>query len=233
MYRNTVLAVDDDSPLCGFLRQSLEREGYQVLVANTTEEAQTTVRETPIDLLLLDVKIPNAGGIGFCRWVRSESNNPRLPVLMMSVLGSENDRVAGLEAGADDYLCKPFSLAVLSAHIRALLRRSGQMESSVKSGDIVINYGTCQVTIQGKPIHLSPKEYDILNVFLKNPGKLLSRRALCEMVWGCESINSYDRIDKYVLILRGKLGNYGNCIKTAWGLGYRYIPIKASPNKPK
>jgi two-component system phosphate regulon response regulator PhoB len=227
MHRNTVLTVDDDSPLCGFLRQSLEREGYQVLVANTTEEAQATVKETPVDLLLLDVKVPNVGGIGLCRWIRSESNNPRLPVLMMSVLGSENDKVNGLEAGADDYLCKPFSPAVLAARVRALLRRTGHMEPSVELGDISINYGTCQVKVKNAIIHLSPREYDILNVFVKNPGKLLTRKALCEMVWGDEGIiQSYDRIDKYILILRHKLNECGNYIKTAWGLGYRFIPPK-------
>jgi len=231
MYKNTVLAVDDDSPLCGLLRKSLEREGYQVLVANTTEEAQTTVKETPVDILLLDVRVPDAGGLKFCRWVRTESGKGDLPVLMMSVLGSENDKVTGLEAGADDYLCKPFSHAVLMARIRALLRRTGHMETIVKAGDLTINFGSCQVTLGERNIHLSPKEYDILCALIRHPGKLLTRRALCEMVWGPDSSKSYDRVDKYILILRIKLEYCSSYIQTAWGLGYRFIPNNST--KPR
>jgi two-component system response regulator ResD len=224
MYKNTVLTVDDDFPFCDFLRQSLEREGYQVLAANTTEEAQTAMKEKPVDLLLLDVRVPDIGGLKFCRWVRSQSGRGDLPVLMMSVLGSEDDRVIGLEAGADDYLCKPFSQSILFARIHALLRRTGHMENIVKTADLTINFGACQVTVQGQRVHLSPKEYDILSAFVKHPAKLLTRRALCDMVWGSGYPGPYDRIDKYILILRSKLGDCGVYIQTAWGLGYRFIP---------
>ena len=224
MFKNTILTVDDDSSFRELVKTSLERVGYQVLMAATTEEAMGLIQTAPVDLILLDVRIPTVGGLEFCRWLRSNSGKPDLPVLMVSVLQSEDDKVRGLDAGADDYLPKPFPNSLLVAHMNAILRRSGRMVTSVTAGDITLNFETMELTVMGQKTSLSRKEFEVLASFAKHPGKLLTRHALCEMVWGAGSPWTEDRVDKYVRLLRLKLGECANYIQTVWGLGYRWAP---------
>jgi len=230
MFKNTVLAIDDDLPFCDYLRRSLEKEGFQVLVVNTTEEAQLAMKSRPIDVMLLDVKVPSVGGIQFCQWLRAQSEKKNIPIVMVSVLGSEDDKVRGLEAGADDYIPKPFHSSVLVARIRAVLRRSGVLTSILTAGEITINLDTRKVQVQKSEPNFSPKEFDLLTILVRHKDKLLTRQFLCDAVWGSSNMEYLDRVDKYVKLLRDKLGPCAHYLETVWGLGYRFVP--KAPQSP-
>ncbi len=225
----TILIVEDEQDLNNLVRRHLEDEGHQVLQAF---DGQTAVRDSVQshpDLIILDWMLPGLDGLEVCRRVRRESI---APILMLTARSEEIDRVLGLEVGADDYLTKPFSIRELLARVHALLRRveldqtagqPGETASPViKAGPLQVDPSAHVVTVAGRPVELAPKEFDLLELLVRHPGRAVSRDYLVEKVWGYDANGSDRTVDTHVLRLRKKLGPVGDRIETVWGLGYRF-----------
>src|SRR3981189_1163322 len=178
-----ILVADDEPQIRRVLRSTLSSHGYVIIQAKTGEEAVEAVRKAKPDLILLDVNMPGIGGIEACREIRRGSD---APIIMLTVRNAERDKVAALDAGADDYVVKPFSIEELLARIRAALRRysPGDALPSFVSKDLAINFETRQVTVRDRDVHLTPKEYDVLKHLVANQGKPLTHRRLLQAVWG-------------------------------------------------
>ncbi|WP_026360164.1 response regulator transcription factor [Amycolatopsis nigrescens] len=216
-----VLVVDDDPDVRESLRHSLEFEGYQVDTAGDGEQALRQVdREERPDLAIVDVMMPGTDGLETCRRLRAGGD--RMPVLMLTARDGLGDRITGLDAGADDYLVKPFALEELLARLRALLkqnRRSGQLEV-LRFEDLQLVTATREVTRAGRPIALTPTEFDLLRCFLASPGRVLTRSFLQQRVWGHD--HNTNNLDVYLGYLRRKteLGGGGRLLHTVRGVGF-------------
>jgi len=219
-----ILVVDDERAVRESLRRALELEGYEVELASDGEEALGRLAlEPPVDAAILDILMPGIDGLEVCRRVRANQNP--IPVLMLTARAEVDDRVAGLDAGADDYLPKPFALAELLARVRALLRRAGngQVESDVLSfADLELDLGTREVRRGGRPIELTRTEFSLLELFLRNPRQVLTRSIIFERVWGFDFGPSSNSLDVYIGYLRRKTEDGGatRLIHTVRGVGY-------------
>ena len=219
-----ILVVDDERAVRESLRRALELEGYEVELASDGEEALGRLAlEPPIDAAILDILMPGIDGLEVCRRVRA-NRNP-IPVLMLTARAEVDNRVAGLDAGADDYLPKPFALAELLARVRALLRRAGngQVESDVLSfADLELDLGTREVRRGGRPIELTRTEFSLLELLLRNPRQVLTRSIIFERVWGFDFGPSSNSLDVYIGYLRRKTEDGGatRLIHTVRGVGY-------------
>ena len=219
-----ILVVDDERAVRESLRRALELEGYEVELASDGEEALGRLAlEPPVDAAILDILMPGIDGLEVCRRVRA-NRNP-IPVLMLTARAEVDNRVAGLDAGADDYLPKPFALAELLARVRALLRRAGngQAESDVLSfADLELDLGTREVRRGGRPIELTRTEFSLLELFLRNPRQVLTRSIIFERVWGFDFGPSSNSLDVYIGYLRRKTEDGGatRLIHTVRGVGY-------------
>lgn len=206
------------------LRRALELEGYEVELASDGEEALGRLAlEPPVDAAILDILMPGIDGLEVCRRVRANQNP--IPVLMLTARAEVDNRVAGLDAGADDYLPKPFALAELLARVRALLRRAGngQVESDVLSfADLELDLGTREVRRGGRPIELTRTEFSLLELLLRNPRQVLTRSIIFERVWGFDFGPSSNSLDVYIGYLRRKTEDGGatRLIHTVRGVGY-------------
>ncbi|HET9461936.1 MAG TPA: response regulator transcription factor [Gaiellaceae bacterium] len=219
-----ILVVDDERAVRESLRRALELEGYEVELASDGEEALGRLAlEPPIDAAILDILMPGIDGLEVCRRVRANQNP--IPVLMLTARAEVDNRVAGLDAGADDYLPKPFALAELLARVRALLRRAGngQVESDVLSfADLELDLGTREVRRGGRPIELTRTEFSLLELLLRNPRQVLTRSIIFERVWGFDFGPSSNSLDVYIGYLRRKTEDGGatRLIHTVRGVGY-------------
>jgi two-component system, OmpR family, response regulator MprA len=224
-----ILVVDDERPVRDSLRRALELEGYRVELAEDGEQALERLDlEPPPDAVILDVLMPGADGLEVCRRLRASGMN--VPVLMLTARAEIDSRVAGLDAGADDYLPKPFALAELLARLRALLRRigSGEGEADVEDGDVLrfgdleLDPGTREVRRAGDPIDLTRTEFSLLQLFLRNPRQVLTRSIIFERVWGYDFGPSSNSLDVYIGYLRRKteVGGKSRLIHTVRGVGY-------------
>jgi len=219
-----ILVVDDERAVRESLRRALELEGYEVELASDGEEALGRLAlEPPVDAAILDILMPGIDGLEVCRRVRANQNP--IPVLMLTARAEVDDRVAGLDAGADDYLPKPFALAELLARVRALLRRSGNghVESDVLSfADLELDLGTREVRRGGRPIELTRTEFSLLELLLRNPRQVLTRSIIFERVWGFDFGPSSNSLDVYIGYLRRKTeaGGATRLIYTVRGVGY-------------
>ncbi len=225
-----ILVVDDEQALRDALSRTLRFEGYQVDLAENGTKALELVREHRPDLVVLDVLMPAPDGLATCRALRSAGN--LLPVLMLTAADGIGDRVAGLDAGADDYLVKPFALQELLARIRALLRRSGRPENQAGEGgqqsarlqhaDLVLDPNTREVYRGERALRLTRTEFAILEVFLRNPRRVLSRSVVFDQVWGYDFGAASNSLDVYVGYLRRKLeaGGERRLLHTVRGVGY-------------
>lgn len=230
----TILIAEDERDLNNLVRRHLEDEGHRVLQAFEGPSAiLAATREHP-DLIILDWMLPRLDGLEVCRRVRRESI---VPILMLTARSEEIDRVLGLEVGADDYLTKPFSIRELLARVRALLRRIelDREGSAVEAALPVFAVGSLRVdlaehvaSVEGRPLDLTPKEFDLLALLARNPGRAFSRDYLMEKVWGYEAGGSDRTVDTHILRLRKKLGPIGDRIETVWGVGYRLARTEAS-----
>ncbi len=226
----TILIVEDERDLSNLVRSHLEDEGHQVIQAFDGPNAVQYGTQSHPDLIILDWMLPGLDGLEVCRRVRRESI---APILMLTARSEEIDRVLGLEVGADDYLTKPFSIRELLARVHALLRRVELDQAAGQSGEAaapVITAGPLRVdpaghvvTIAGRPVDLAPKEFDLLEILVRHPGRAFSRDYLVEKVWGYDANGSDRTVDTHVLRLRKKLGPVGERIETVWGLGYRFV----------
>ena len=225
----TILVVEDERELNALIRRHLEDEGHRVVQAFDGPSALVAAQQERPDLVILDWMLPRLDGLGVCRRLRRESI---VPILMLTARAEEVDRVLGLEVGADDYLTKPFSIRELLARVRAIFRRielqgtAGSAEASpplLEDGPLRVDVGEHTVSVDGRPVELTPKEFDLLTLLVRNPGRAFARDYLLDKVWGYTAAGLDTRtVDTHVLRLRKKLGPIGERIETVWGLGYRF-----------
>jgi len=225
-----ILVIDDEPQITRVLRAALSAQGYDVRTANDPEEGLQVLKEWPPDLVVTDLMMPGLSGVDVTRAIRTRSDTP---VLILSVRDHERSKVEALDAGADDYITKPFSIQELLARVRAHLRRAPERTSAaVEVGDFVIDWNAHSITVLGKPIHLTPKEFDLLLHLARNSGKVMTHRALLTSVWGAQSAHQPEYLRVFVGQLRKKLeAETGKLyIQTEPWVGYRFIPEGWSGN---
>ena len=218
-----VLIAEDEAAVCELLRYNLEREGYNVSVANDGEEALLIIEENTPDLLLLDWMLPAVPGIEICRRVRNRASTKNLPIIMLTARAEETDRIRGLDTGADDYITKPFSTVELMARIRAVLRRirPGLSDDTIIVGDITMDRVGHTVKRDGQDLHLGPTEYRLLDHFMQHPGRVFSREQLLDAVWGTDVYVELRTVEVHVGRLRKILKSVGeDPIRTVRSAGY-------------
>ena len=216
-----VLVVDDEERMRKLVRDFLVRDGYMVIEAADGEEAlERFFADKDIALVILDVMMPRLDGWQVCREIRKES---RVPIIMLTARGEEQDELLGFELGVDEYISKPFSPRILTARVGALLRRSMNVQDEkLSAGGIELDKAAHQAMVDGKPIDLSVKEFELLAYFLENRGIALSRETILNHVWNYDYYGDARTIDTHVKKLRSKMGDKGSLIKTVWGLGYKF-----------
>jgi two-component system, OmpR family, response regulator len=217
-----VLVVEDEVKMAGLLKRGLEEEGYAVDVVQSGAEAVWAGTENPYDAIVLDVMLPDLDGFEVCRQLRAR--NRWAPVVMVTARDAIHDRVAGLDAGADDYLTKPFSFAELFARLRALMRRgAGERPSVLIAGELALDPAAKRVSRAGTTIELTPKEFALLEYFMRHPGEALTRTRITEHVWDFAYDGDSNVVDVYVRYLRDKIDRpFGvSTIETVRGTGYR------------
>ncbi|MBP3913667.1 MAG: response regulator transcription factor [Lachnospiraceae bacterium] len=221
-----ILVVDDEARMRKLVRDFLERQGYMVLEAADGEEAvDIFFSEKDIALILLDVMMPRMDGWQVCREVRQYS---KVPIIMLTARSDERDELLGFQLGVDEYISKPFSPKILVARVDAVLRRTNAQGASeiVESSGIRIDKTAHQVSIDGKDIELSFKEFELLSYFVENKGIALSREKILNAVWNYDYYGDARTIDTHVKKLRAKMGDKGALIKTIWGMGYKFEPAE-------
>lgn len=217
-----ILVVDDESRMRKLVRDFLVKKSYEVLEAADGEEAlDVFYANSDIALVILDVMMPRINGWDVCREIRETS---RVPVIMLTAKADESDELLGFELGVDEYITKPFSPKILVARVEAILRRSNRLweDASVEACGIRLDKAAHQVTVDGRSIDLSFKEFELLAYFMENQGIALSRETILNHVWNYDYFGDARTIDTHVKKLRNKMGDKGDCIKTIWGMGYKF-----------
>jgi DNA-binding response OmpR family regulator len=214
-----ILVVDDEDAILDFVEMGLRYEGFEVELARDGLEALSHFNARRPDLILLDLNLPGLDGIDVCKKVRQASD---VPIIMLTARGDVDERVEGLEAGADDYLPKPFKFKELLARVRAVLRRrTSAAERVLRFGALELNRDTREVFLDGRPIHLTPRELDLLEVFMVHPRQVMTRDVLLDRVWGTDYLGDGNLIEVHVSALRDKLGDSDRrLIRTVRGVGY-------------
>ena len=216
-----VLIADDDAVVRDVVRRYLERDGLEVRVAGDGSEALRVLGTERIDLAVLDVMMPGPSGLSLCRTLR-QSGDYSIPVILLTALGEEDDRIAGLEAGADDYLTKPFSPRELALRVKSVLRRAPTMPSTlpleISVGELAVSTAARSVTVAGQPVGLTNREFDLLLFFLTHTDTVFSREELLQRVWNWD-FGDLSTVTVHVKRLRSKLGDHHR-VQTVWGRGY-------------
>ena len=220
----TLLVVDDESRIRDLIRKYAVFEGYEVEEAADGMEAVAMCRTHQYDLIIMDVMMPELDGFSACKEIRKTS---QVPVIMLSARGEEYDRIHGFELGVDDYVVKPFSPRELMMRVGAILKRSGTAAELVKDvvtiGSLTVDYTARLVTLNGEPLDLSPKEYDLLFYMVRNRGIALTREKLISEVWGYDFFGDDRTLDTHIKLLRRRLGDMADRITTLRGVGYRFV----------
>ena len=222
-----ILLVDDEPTMLKGLKYSLEQDGYEILTAQDGEEALSVFSENDVDLVLLDVMLPKMDGIQVCQRIREQSN---VPIIMLTAKGEDMDKILGLEYGADDYMTKPFNVLEVKARIKSIFRRTTQPvrveeKKTVRVHDMEVNLVNRSVTLGGKDIRLTAKEFDLLQLFIQNRGKVFSREAMLETVWKYDYMGDARTVDVHIRRLREKIERntaQPEFIFTKWGVGYYF-----------
>ena len=217
-----ILVVDDEARMRKLVKDFLTRENYIVKEAADGEEAiDIFFEDNDIDLVILDVMMPKMDGWEVCKEIRQFSKGP---IIMLTAKGEESDELLGFDLGVDEYISKPFSPKILVARVNAILRRTNNLDENetLSAGDIEVNQAAHTVTVKGKPIELSFKEFELLEYFIKNKGIALSRENILNNVWNYDYFGDAITIDTHVKKLRAKLGDCGDYIQTIWGMGYKF-----------
>lgn len=222
-----ILVVDDEKLLVKGLKFNLEQEGYQVITAFDGEEAIRLAHDESIDVILLDLMLPRVDGFTVCRTIRTFSN---VPIIMLTAKSEDVDKILGLEYGADDYITKPFNVREVEARIKAILRRvtpepKGDSSKTMVSGDITLDYNFRRAMVLDRIVELTGKEFDLLELFLKNPDKVYTRENLLDILWGIGYPSEERTIDVHMRRLREKIEDNPaepKYLKTKWGVGYYY-----------
>ncbi|MCL2334702.1 MAG: response regulator transcription factor [Endomicrobia bacterium] len=236
MIENKIVVIDDDDDLRNLVKDVLERENFKVIACSDTEEGYKRILKSQPDLAILDVKMPQIGGIELCRLLRDTPETKNMPVIMLTVESTETDKVIGFGVGADDYITKPFSNKELLARVRALLRRSNRKEetSMLEADGLVMNLDSRTVFLNKKEIVLRPKEFDLLHMFLMKPNFVLNRDFILENVFEYNVAVTTRTIDTHIKNLRQAVGPWGKRIETVFGRGFKFVPaVKNEKNARK
>ena len=220
MYR--ILMVDDEEKIRAIVRTYAEFEGNEVVEAADGMEAVKLAKSQDFDIIILDIMMPELDGFSACKEIRKYKDTP---VIMLSARGEEYDRIHGFELGIDDYVVKPFSPKELMMRVGAILKRRGGAQENkdvVKIGDLEVDFAGRRVTISGKPVEMTPKEYDLFFYMVRNRGIALTREKLITNVWGYDFYGDDRTLDTHIKLLRKSLGDYSKCIVTLRGVGYRF-----------
>jgi two-component system alkaline phosphatase synthesis response regulator PhoP len=228
MQKHRVLIVEDEQDIAGLIKHTLERGGgAEAEIVGSGDAALKAVSARPPDLIILDLNLPVLGGLEVCRLLRQRSDARHLPIIMLTAKTSESDRVTGLELGADDYVTKPFSLRELTARVKAVLRRAATPDerpaAAYQGTHLVADFDAVSVEVDGAPVRLTRREFELLRYLVQNKNRVVSRDRLLERVWGYDRLVETRSVDVHVGRLRQKLGAAGQQIETAVGLGYRFI----------
>ncbi len=211
-----ILAVDDEYPIAQLLRASLNRAGYQCTCAYDGLEAANLIDKEAFDLILLDIMLPGASGFELMEYIRTKD----IPVIFLTAKNAVSDRVKGLKMGAEDYIIKPFDVLELLARVEGVLRRHGKLQTILKYGDLEINTVSMQVTKNGELLNLTRKEYEILLLFVQNPGAVLSKTTIYERIWGGEYPDNTRTVELHIQRMKKKAG-WDEQLKPVYGIGYR------------
>ena len=217
-----IMIVDDEARMRKLVHDFLSKAGYEVVEAADGEEALEKFYDiNDIGLIILDIMMPKMDGWEVCREIRKVST---MPIIMLTAKSTEEDELLGFELGVDEYISKPFSPKILVARVDAIVRRSTGVgaDDVIEAGGIKLDKAAHEVTIDGKPVELSYKEFELLNYFVVNQGIALSRGKILNNVWNYDYFGDARTIDTHVKKLRSKLGEKGNYIKTIWGMGYKF-----------
>lgn len=220
----TVLIADDEARMRKLIADFLVREGYTILEADNGQTALDQLSKEKIDLVILDVMMPECDGWTVCRKIREKSLS--IPVIMLTAKGEETDQLLGFETGADEYITKPFSPKVLTARVNALFRRMGHQQSR-SYGNLRINLEARSVSVDGRRIELSPKEYDLLMYLAENKGRALSREQILNHVWSYDYFGDLRTVDTHINRLRNKMDSQSGLIQTIRGFGYRFETVES------
>lgn len=220
-----ILVIDDEKVLVKGIKFNLENEGYEVMVGYDGETAVELARSGDFDLVILDLMMPKIDGLQACMRIREFSN---VPIIMLTARSEDADKIIGFESGADDYMTKPFNILELKSRIRAILRRAASVEKKERSSRLTHGYITLDTDERsafqdGQPVDLTAKEFDVMELLLRNPGRVYSRENLLNVVWGYEYVGDYRTVDVHVRRLREKLERdpaNPEYILTKWGVGY-------------
>ena len=221
-----VLVVDDEKLIVKGIRFSLEQDGMEVSCAYDGEEALRMAKEKEYDMILLDIMLPKLTGTEVCQQIREFSD---VPIVMLTAKSDDMDKIMGLEYGADDYITKPFNILEVKARIKAIMRRAGGREAAkpaanvIESGDMRMDLDSRRVSIAGREVNLTAKEFDVLELLIKNPNKVYSREKLLELIWGADYPGDVRTVDVHIRRLREKIENKPSepqYVHTKWGMGY-------------
>jgi two-component system alkaline phosphatase synthesis response regulator PhoP len=229
MPRPRILIVEDERDIAGLIKHTLERSGEaDAEIVSSGDAALKSVTDHAPDLVILDLNLPVLSGVEICRILRSRSDLKHVPIIMLTARTSEDDRVTGLELGADDYITKPFSLRELTARVRAVLRRSKSIDERPAAGayqdaHLTADFDAVAVAVDGSSIRLTRREFELLRYLVQNKNRVISRDRLLERVWGYDRLIETRSVDVHVGRLRSKLKAAGPQIETVVGLGYRFV----------
>jgi two-component system, OmpR family, alkaline phosphatase synthesis response regulator PhoP len=226
MAKESILVVEDEDDIRELLRYNLAKEGYQVTGSASGEEALKAVKAARPDLLVLDLMLPGMDGLEVCRSLKQDPQTRTLPIVMLTAKGEEADIVAGLELGADDYVTKPFSLRVLLARLRAVLRRRSAAPlpetAPITLHELEIHPGRHEVLVQGRPVEVTATEFRLLNLLVRRPGWVFTRSQIVNAIHGDDYAVTERAVDVQMVSLRKKLGPCGRYLETVRGIGYRF-----------
>ncbi|MBU3175118.1 response regulator transcription factor [Clostridium estertheticum] len=227
MAEEKVLVVDDEEHIRELIKFNLEKNGYKVICADNGIDAVKLAKEQVPQLMLLDLMLPGMDGLDVCKEIRKDSNMSGMPIIMITAKGEEIDKIIGLELGADDYITKPFSVRELVARVKAILRRTTMqiVEKTFKIGNLVIDFGKHEVIKSEIRIDLTLKEFELLQILIKNKGRVMTRDFLLDKIWGYEYVGETRTVDVHIRHLRQKIEEDDKnpvYIQTIRGIGYRF-----------
>ena len=229
MAEGQVLVVDDEEHIVELLKFNLENTGYKVITANNGNDAISLAKENKPDLVLLDLMLPGMDGFDVCKEIKRNAETRKTAIIMLTAKGEEFDKILGLELGADDYITKPFSIRELLARVKAVLRRSASAKTEeinvFESGHLSVNFERHEVKVNGEKVDMTLKEFELLEILIKNRGKILQRETLLDKVWGYEYIGETRTVDVHIRYLRKKIekdDKNPKFIETIRGVGYRF-----------
>ncbi|MEI6218244.1 MAG: response regulator transcription factor [bacterium] len=226
MTKKSIFVVEDEEDILELLKFHLTHEGYAVTAVTSGEAAVKGISRKPPDLILLDLMLPGLDGLEVCRTLKKDTKTAGIPIVMVTAKGEESDVVTGLELGADDYIAKPFSMKVLVARVRTVLRRKLELpvdeNDLIRIHDIEINPGRHEVLVNGKPVEMTFSEFRILHLLASRPGWVMTREQIVDAVRGEEYVVTDRAVDVQIVGLRRKLGSRADCIETVRGVGYRF-----------